>query len=76
LIGANRSYLMQVIPHIANLMVADIAEAVSWAETIVTTVPDPVYETGVASVRPDQTVLNFARFSSEHHQSEQEGFLW
>ncbi len=76
LIGANRSYLMQVIPHIANLMVADIAEAVSWAETIVTTVPDPVYETGIARVRPDQTVLNFARFSSEHYQSGQEGFLW
>jgi GDP-mannose 6-dehydrogenase len=76
LIGANRSYLMQVIPHVANLMVTDIAEAISWAETIVTTVPDPVYETGVAGARPDQTVLNFARFSSEHHRSGQEGFLW
>jgi GDP-mannose 6-dehydrogenase len=76
LIGANRSYLMQVIPHIANLMVADIDEAVNWAETIVTTVSDPVYETGVAGVRPDQTVLNFARFSSEHHPSGHEGFLW
>jgi len=39
-------------------------------------VPDPVYETGVADVRPDQTVLNFARFSSEQHQSGWEGFLW
>jgi GDP-mannose 6-dehydrogenase len=76
LIGTNRSYLMQAVPHIANLMVADIADAVSWAETIVTTVPDPVYETGVADVRPDQTVLNFARFSSEQTQSGQEGFLW
>jgi GDP-mannose 6-dehydrogenase len=76
LIGANRSYLMQAIPHIANLMVPDIADAVSWAETIVTTVPDPVYETGVADIRPDQTVLNFARFSSEQRQSGQEGFLW
>jgi len=68
--------LMQAIPHIANLMVADIADATSWAETIVTTVPDPVYETGVADVRPDQTVLNFARFSSEQRQSGREGFLW
>jgi len=76
LIGANRSYLMHAIPHVANLMVADIADAISWAETIVTTVPDPVYETGVADVRPDQTVLNFARFSSEQHQSGWEGFLW
>jgi GDP-mannose 6-dehydrogenase len=76
LVGANRDYLMHVIPHIANLMVEDIGEAVDWAETIVTTVADPVYETGVAGVRPDQTVLNFARFSSDHRQSEQEGFLW
>ena len=76
LIGANRSYLMQAIPHIANLMVPDIADAVSWAETIVTTVPDPVYETGVADIRPDQTVLNFARFGSEQRESGQEGFLW
>jgi GDP-mannose 6-dehydrogenase len=76
LVGANRSYLMQVIPHIANLMVEDMSEAVNWAETIVTTVADPVYETGVAGVRPDQTVLNFARFSSENRQSGQEGFLW
>ena len=76
LIGANRSYLMHAIPHVANLMVADIADAISWAETIVTTVPDPVYETGVADVRPDQTVLNFARFSSEQRQSGREGFLW
>jgi GDP-mannose 6-dehydrogenase len=75
LVGANREYLMQVIPHIANLMVEDIDEAIDWAETIVTTVADPVYESGVAGVRPDQTVLNFARFRSDR-QSEQEGFLW
>jgi hypothetical protein len=25
---------------------------------------------------PDQTMLNFARFSSENRQSGQEGFLW
>jgi GDP-mannose 6-dehydrogenase len=76
LIGANRDYLMKVIPHIANLMVTDMAEAVDWAETIVTTVSDPVYETGVAGVRADQTVLNFARFGSQHRASAQEGFLW
>lgn len=76
LIGANRSYLMQVIPHIANLMVPDIADAVSWAETIVTTVPDPIYETGIAEIRQDQTVLDFARFSSDERESGREGFMW
>jgi GDP-mannose 6-dehydrogenase len=76
LIGANRSYLMQVIPHIANLMVSDIIDAVSWAETIVTTVTDPVYEAGIADIRPDQTVLDFARFNSGDCEQRREGFLW
>jgi GDP-mannose 6-dehydrogenase len=76
LIGANRSYLMQVIPHIANLMVSDIIDAVSWAETIVTTVTDPVYEAGIADIRPDQTVLDFARFNSGDYERRREGFLW
>lgn len=76
LIGANRSYLMQVIPHIANLMVPNIDDAVEWAETIVTTVADPIYEAGIAEIRPDQTVLDFARFTSGDRESRREGFLW
>ncbi len=76
LVGANRSYLMQVIPHIANLMVSDISDAVDWAETIVTTVPDPIYENGIADIRPDQTVLDFARFNSSQGVPGREGFLW
>jgi GDP-mannose 6-dehydrogenase len=76
LIGANRSYLMQVIPHIANLIVSDISDAISWAETIVTTVTDPVYEAGIADIHPDQTVLDLARFSSRSREPAREGFLW
>src|SRR5579871_3071907 len=76
LVGANRSYLMKVIPHIANLMVSDISDAVDWAETIVTTVPDPIYENGIADIRPDQTVLDFARFNSSQGVPGREGFLW
>jgi UDP-glucose 6-dehydrogenase len=64
----------------ADLTVTDIAEAVDWAETIVATVivatvSDPVYETGIAGARPDQTILNFARYSSERRPPTQEGFL-
>src|SRR5215471_3754608 len=76
LIGANRSYLMQVIPHIANLIVSDISDAISWAETIVTTVTDPVYEAGIADIHPDQTVLDLARFSCRSREPAREGFLW
>lgn len=76
LIGANRSYLMQVIPHIASLMVPNIIDAVGWADTIVTTVADPVYEAGIADIRPDQTLLDFARFNSRDSEVRREGFLW
>jgi GDP-mannose 6-dehydrogenase len=60
LIGANKEYLMRTIPHIAELIVPDIAEAIEWAETIVLTVGHPAYEAGLAKVRPNQVVLDFA----------------
>src|SRR6185437_1211955 len=45
LVGANKDYLMNVIPHIAQLMVPELSEAIKWAETIVVTTSDPIYET-------------------------------
>jgi len=76
LVGANREYLLRAFPHIVDLMVPDIADAVDWAQTIVTTVTDPVYEVGMARVRPDQTVLDFARFDARYLPENTQGFLW
>jgi GDP-mannose 6-dehydrogenase len=76
LVGTNRSYLIQALPHIANLMVLDVMDAIDWAETIVTTVPDAAYERGIANVRADQTLLHFTRFNPSDRQLRQEGFLW
>jgi len=76
LVGANREYLMRAFPHVADLLVPDIMDAVGWAETIVTTVTDPAYELGIANIRPDQTVLDFARFNPAHLPETAEGFLW
>jgi GDP-mannose 6-dehydrogenase len=76
LVGANREYLMRAFPHIVDLMVPEIADAVDWAQTIVTTVTDPVYEVGMARVRPDQTVLDFARFDARYLPENSQGFLW
>jgi GDP-mannose 6-dehydrogenase len=76
LVGANREYLLRAFPHIVDLMVPDIADAVDWAQTIVTTVTDPVYEVAMARVRPDQTVLDFARFDARYLPENTQGFLW
>jgi GDP-mannose 6-dehydrogenase len=76
LMGANKEYLNHYLPHIPDLMVPDIADAVSWADTVVVTTHDPAYRDGLAMVRPDQTVLDFACIGAPGGQARYEGFLW
>ena len=59
--GANKEYLMRVLPHIEELMVEEVTDAVGWAETIVVTTTDPIYAKAIATARSDQIVLDFAR---------------
>lgn len=60
LVGANKEYLLRALPHIVELMVADVADAIDWAEAIVVTTTDPAYAKAIAAARPDQVVLDFA----------------
>jgi GDP-mannose 6-dehydrogenase len=77
LVGTNKEYLVRELPHIAELMVADVADAVGWAETIVVTTNDPVYATAIAAARSDQIVLDFARLSFTcSGDAKVLGFLW
>jgi GDP-mannose 6-dehydrogenase len=76
LIGANRDYLVRVLPHITELMVPEIDEVVRWAQTIVVTTADPAYGTALAQARTDQVVLDFARLKGSHGGYAAEGFLW
>ena len=62
LFGANRDYLMRVLPHIAELLVTHITDATDWADTIVVTAPDPVYAAAIARLSLDKVVLDFAQF--------------
>lgn len=63
LIGANRDYLAGMLPQFAELIVADVNDAVGWAEIIVVTTTDPVYAKVVAAARSDQIVLDFAHLN-------------
>jgi GDP-mannose 6-dehydrogenase len=76
LVGANKEYLMQVLPHIADLMVSDIGEAIRWAEVIVVTSGEPAYREGLDKVQ-EQTVLEFCSLGlPEHARVRPMGFLW
>ena len=62
LFGANRDYLMHALPHIAQLLVPKITDAIGWADTIVVTAADPVYKAAIAKLGSDKVVLDFAQF--------------
>jgi GDP-mannose 6-dehydrogenase len=77
LVGANKDYLTRVLPHITELMVSDIEEAIDWAEVIVVTTPNPAFAAGLRAVRPEQTVLDFARLDlADNSRAKPQGFLW
>lgn len=77
IIGANSEYLLQHLPHIADLMVAEVTDAVGWAETIVVTTTDPTYARAIAAARSDQIVLDFADLNGTNSgDANALGFLW
>lgn len=63
LVGANRAYLMNAIPHVAQLMVPSVSDLLAHSQIVVATGRAPEYEGAVASMRPDQTLLDMARLS-------------
>ena len=60
--GPTEDYLMRVLPHIAELLVPKISDAIDWADTIVVTSADPVYEAAIDKLGSDKVVLDFAQF--------------
>ena len=62
IIGANKDYLIRVLPHIAELLVPKISDAIAWADTIVVTAADPVYKAAIDKLGLDKVVLDFAQF--------------
>jgi GDP-mannose 6-dehydrogenase len=77
LVGANKEYLTRVLPHITELMVPNVSDAVEWAEVIVVSNPDPTYKAGLLAARPDQVVLDFANLKLPSGlPAKPQGFLW
>jgi GDP-mannose 6-dehydrogenase len=76
LVGANKDYLTSTLPHIAELLVPNIFDAVGWAEVIVATTADPIYQACLAHLRPDQIVLSFAHLKETEGAIKPQGFLW
>jgi GDP-mannose 6-dehydrogenase len=77
IVGANKEYLTRVLPHIAELLVTDVADAVQWADVVVVSTNEPAYKQALTNARPDKIVLDFANIKgSTEWPAKPKGFLW
>jgi GDP-mannose 6-dehydrogenase len=65
LVGANRDYILNHIPHIAGLMVDSANRLMEHAEVVVVGNGAPEFSDIVAKRKPDQHVIDLVRISSE-----------
>ena len=77
IVGTNKDFLTRVLPHIEDLLVSDISDAVQWAEAIVVSTTEPAYKAGLVGLRPEQVVLDFANLKiPDGISAKPKGFLW
>lgn len=63
LVGANRDFILNRIPHISRLMVDSADAVVAHAQTIVIGTPDPEFSQLHTSLREDQYLLDLVRLT-------------
>jgi GDP-mannose 6-dehydrogenase len=61
LVGANRDYLLRMIPHVSSLLVESLDDALSHGEIIVIGNGDPEFRSIAPRIRPDQFVVDLVR---------------
>jgi len=76
LVGGNKEYLLRALPGVTELIVPNIIDAVTWADTIVVTAADPFYAEAIAGARSDQVVLDLSNRGGRKLEPTMEGFLW
>jgi GDP-mannose 6-dehydrogenase len=77
LIGANRDFILNRIPHISRLMVEEIGEVLEHAETIVIGNNDPEFRSVPKRLRQGQTMVDFVRISNERSSNgHYDGICW
>ena len=77
LVGANRRYILEQIPHISNLMVGSMEELLDHADTVVVGHGDPEFADVLDRLNPGQTVVDLVRIADERTEPVRyEGICW
>jgi GDP-mannose 6-dehydrogenase len=78
LVGANRDFILNRIPHISKLMVSDIDEVLEYAQTVVIGNKDPEFGSVPDRLRDDQVLVDFVRIAGSRRSQEgkYDGICW
>ena len=77
LVGANKSYILDQIPHISDLMVSSIDEVLDHADTVVIGNRDPAFQAVAERPRPGQRVVDLVRIVDRRSDgNEYDGICW
>jgi GDP-mannose 6-dehydrogenase len=77
LVGANKAYIEQEIPHISNLMVSDIKKAVEFGEVIIVGHEAKEFAEALSGLGAGKTVIDLARtIDNPPDDMNYEGFNW
>jgi len=77
LVGANREYILNHVPHIAKIMVGSVAEVLADAETIVIGNGSEEFRSVVGLLKPGQHVIDFVGVAKPSQPSSQyDGIGW
>jgi GDP-mannose 6-dehydrogenase len=77
LVGANRDFIMNRIPHISRLMVNEVDAVLDHAKTIVIGNKDPEFGSVPQRLRDGQSVVDFVRITNQRSENgKYEGICW
>ena len=77
LVGANKRFIEEVIPHISKILVADLIGMLSWADVIVIGRPDKeLVEAVIANATSEQHIIDLVGGLDAHSvESSYEGIM-
>lgn len=76
LVGANKDYILNQIPHVSRMMVSTIDDVLQHAETIVIGNSSSEFESVLERINESQTVIDLVRLSDETSGGSYDGICW
>jgi GDP-mannose 6-dehydrogenase len=77
LVGANRDFILNRIPHISRLMVDSVDAVLQHAETIVIGHKEKEFEKVPQLLQKDQSLVDFVRISNDRNNNgDYDGICW